>query len=451
MLSNRVRCIGVAGLLLCASHSAFTATYFVSEKGSDRASGLSLRTPFRTLQHAADLTAPGDTVFVLNGTYTNATATDPVLKIGTSGKPASWITYAAYPGQKPLISFNSWAGVSFGSTAAYIELRGFYILGNNYNVTLEGARREQLVADPLYNGNCIFADGRTGTATQRPHHLRILGNEVHACGASGIGVNQTDYVTIADNTVYDSSWYSIYGTSPISINSSWNSDGFTGYKFFIVRNRIYGNKELIPWRAAGYISDGEGIIVDTNRDKAFQNYGGRILIANNVIYGNDSSAIQVYLSDHVDIFNNSTFENVQSSDPKFVGRGEVNLTDATDVNVLNNIIYSRSDRNPVTIGAKHPCTACYVDYNVYYKGTNNPKTVDGPHDLIADPLYANTNVSDRSRVDLRLGAGSPAAGSGIAWLDSYTDADGVARGATGKWDRGAYVSSQGAPYKKMRR
>lgn len=445
------RCISIAGLLLCALHIALAATYFVSEKGSDRASGVSLRTSFQTLQHAADLTVPGDTVFVMNGTYTNATPTAPVLKIVTPGKPASWITYAAYPGHKPLISFNSWTGISFEPTAAYIEVRGFSILGNNYNVTLEGAKLAQKVPDPLYNGNCIFADGRAGTAAQRPHHLRILGNEVRACGSSGIGVNQTDYVTVADNTVYDSSWYSIYGASPISINSSWNSDGFTGYKFFVVRNRIYGNKELIPWKAVGYISDGEAIIVDTNRDKTFQNYAGRTLIANNVIYGNDSSAIQVYLSDHVDIVNNSMFQNVQSTDAKFIERGEVNLTDATDVNVINNVIYSRPDRNPVTIGSKHPCTACFFDYNVYYGGTNNPKIVGGQHDLVVDPLYVNPTASNRSRVDLRLGPGSPAAGSGLTWLYRYIDADYAPRGGIGKWNRGAYVTGHAAPNSKLGR
>jgi hypothetical protein len=263
---------------------------------------------------------------------------------------------------------------------------------------------------------------------------------VRACGASGIGVNQTDYVTIADNTVYDSSWYSIYGTSPISINSSWNSDGFTGYKFFVVRNRIYGNRELIPWKAVGYISDGEGIIVDTNRDKAFQNYAGRTLIANNVIYHNDSSAIQVFLSDHVDIVNNSTYENVESTDPKFVDRGEINVTDAIDVNVIDNVIYSRPDRNPVTIGTKHPCTACYVDYNVYYGGANNPKSVGGSNDIVADPLYVKATAKDRGKVDLHVLAASPAVKSGVPWIETDTDIDGNGRSSVGGWDRGAYAS-----------
>jgi hypothetical protein len=71
------------------------------------------------------------------------------MQISTPGTPQHWITYAAYPGQQPLISFNGWAGITFDTTAAYIEVRGFSIRGNNYNVTLDGARSHQLVADPL--------------------------------------------------------------------------------------------------------------------------------------------------------------------------------------------------------------------------------------------------------------------------------------------------------------
>ena len=415
-------------------------TYFVSGRGNDAARGLSAKTAFRTLQHAADITRPGDIVYALNGIYSQLTPDGKVLKITTRGTPEHWITYAAFPGQHPLISFNGWAGISFDTTAAYIEVKGFSVLGNNYNVNLEGAVSQKEISNPLYNGNCIMADGRAGTATQRPHHLRILSNEVRACGGGGIAVNQTDYVTIADNTVYDSSWYSIYGTSAISVNSSWNSDGFTGYKFFILRNRVFGNRELVPWKAVGYVSDGEGIIIDTNRDKAFQSYAGRTLIANNVVYQNGSSAIEVFLSDHVDIVNNSTLGNVQRDDPKFAGRGEISLNDVTDINVIDNVISSASSRNPVSIAPKHPCASCYVDYNVYFGGLNNPKTIGGSHDIFADPQYLRPTASERQRVDLRVRPSSPAARSGTPWNEADFDAAGRRRVQFNSWDRGAYTS-----------
>jgi hypothetical protein len=44
----------------------------VSPGGSDSNPGTSEEESFATVQHAADRTAPGDTVYVMEGTYTNA-------------------------------------------------------------------------------------------------------------------------------------------------------------------------------------------------------------------------------------------------------------------------------------------------------------------------------------------------------------------------------------------
>jgi hypothetical protein len=78
------------------------------------------------LQHAANLTEPGDVVYAMNGIYSippgeNAGA---VLSISRSGTPDQWITYKAMPGQTPTIETKQWNGVFFGPKAAYIELNG---------------------------------------------------------------------------------------------------------------------------------------------------------------------------------------------------------------------------------------------------------------------------------------------------------------------------------------
>ena len=56
-------------------------TYYVSGTGNDSSDGLSQATAFRTLQHAGDLTQPGDTVYAMNGTYTNSFPSGDVLDI----------------------------------------------------------------------------------------------------------------------------------------------------------------------------------------------------------------------------------------------------------------------------------------------------------------------------------------------------------------------------------
>lgn len=416
-------------------------TYYVSGTGSDAADGLTPQTAFLTLQHAANVTQPGDTVYAMNGTYTNSCASCDVVDIATSGTANAWIAYEAYPGQTPVVSFNGWAGFSIQATAAYIQISGFTIVGNNYNVTLAQAQAQSTAnPDPAFNGNCIVSDGRQGSATQKPHHLKFLNNTIYACGGAGIGTIQSDYVTIAGNTIYDSSWYTIYDGSAISTYQDWNSDSSTAYKIFITGNRIFGNQNLIPFLTSGQITDGEGIIVDTNRNASYQSsigipaYTGRTLIDNNVIYGNGSAAIEAFESDHVDVVNNSSYENV--TNPNVSGRGEMNLNEASDINVINNIFYATAGQNPAVVCCN--ASSALLDYNLYFNGPNSSGTVSGPHDVVADPQYVDPADTKRLNVLLTVSSTSPAVGTGTSYLAPSTDFAGNPRPGSKGYDRGAY-------------
>jgi hypothetical protein len=430
-----------ANTTVIASYTAPAVTYYVSGSGSDSANGLCTATAFLTLQHAANLTQPGDTVYVMNGTYTNSCPSCDVLDIYNPGTPNNWITYQAYPGQTPQISFNGWEAIFFEPTAAYIQISGFTVVGNNYNVTLAQALAQSYTnPDPALNGNCIALDGRKGTATVRPNHIKILNNTVYACGGGGIGTAWSDYVTISGNTIYDSAWYSIYGASGISTWENWNSDSSTGYKMIITGNRIFGNANLVPTLGSAVATDGEGIIVDSTRNSAYQAsigldpYTGRTYIANNVIYLNGSAAIEVFESNHVDVVNNSSYQDVYVS--AVSGRGEMNANEATDVNVFNNIFYSASGQNPVTVCCN--ATQIDLDYNIYFGGSNYAGTVSGPHDLTTDPLYVDPADANRPIVNLSVSPNSPAVGSGTSNLAPSTDFAGNPRPGSKGYDRGAY-------------
>jgi len=428
-------------VLLFALHlSASAATYYVSGNGSDGSSGLSEKTAFRTLQHAADLTQPGDVVYAMNGVYAlpKSQADGTVLSIKRSGTAENWITYKAFPGQQPRVATRGWNGIAFGPTVAYIEVNGFTVTGNNDNIDREEAIKRgdvpKPVPDPAYDGNCIAIDGRTGTASERPHHIRILNNVISKCGGGGIAAIQADYLTISGNTISDCSWYSIYGTSGISTLESWNSDNSNGYKMIITRNRLYGNSELVWWEAQGKITDGEAIIIDTLRSPNIGTYKGRTLVADNVIYDNGSAAVEVFRSDHVDVLNNSTYGNVIN--PAETGRGELNLNEASDVHVADNIFYSATGENPVDLDASAPCD-CELTANIYFNGANRPNGLRGAKDLFADPKYRNIDMNHPSLVDLRVAGNSPALGSGMETIGSAIDFTGKARPLSG-WDRGAF-------------
>ena len=433
-----------ANTTVTANYTAPVAalTYYVSGSGSDSNDGLTQATAFLTLQHAAGLTQPGTLVYVMNGTYTNACPSCTVLDVSIPGTANGWITYKAYPGQTPIISFNGWEGVFFEPTAAYVEVNGFTIIGNNANVTLAEAQAQSTTnPDPAYNGNCVAADGRQGTSTVRPNHLRILNNIISECGGGGVAAIMSDYVTISGNTIYNASWYSIYGTIPISTLEDWNSDSSTDYKMIVTGNRIFGSQEFIPWISAGKITDGEGIIIDSTRNSAYQStipiapYTGRTLVANNVIYSNGSSAIEVFESDHVDVVNNSSYQDILT--PVLTGRGEMNMSNTSDVNVINNIFYSAAGQNPVAV-APGTTSSVVLNYNLYFGGTNTGDVPNGANDLVADPLYVDPADANRLIVNLAVSPNSPAVGSGTSNLAPTTDFAGKPRPGSKGYDRGAY-------------
>src|SRR5580700_3547937 len=102
------------------------ATYYVSsEIGSNNNAGTSSTAPLATLQAAADRVLPGDTVEVMNGTYTGPQGGD-VVDITTSGTASAPITFEAAPGQTPVINTSgTWNGILV--QASYINIEGFTV------------------------------------------------------------------------------------------------------------------------------------------------------------------------------------------------------------------------------------------------------------------------------------------------------------------------------------
>ena len=66
------------GISFCLGAPSYgtAAVYYVSTAGSDSNSG-NQSAPFLSIQHAANVVNPGDTVIVENGTYTNPGGTVP--------------------------------------------------------------------------------------------------------------------------------------------------------------------------------------------------------------------------------------------------------------------------------------------------------------------------------------------------------------------------------------
>jgi hypothetical protein len=454
---------------------AHGAEFYVSEKGRDANDGKSPNRPFLTLQHADGVVKPGDTVWIMAGTY-RSPRTDKeggaLLEIRTSGKPDAWITWRAYKDAKPeLIAQGIWHAILLN--ASYIVIDGLTLTGNNANVRQIDAEangeldvkasraaakaegeKDIMLEDatpnldktkgaaevskkprvkpksrpvtyqkisPIYSGNGITADFRD---KKEFHHHYVLRNlVVRDFGTVGISMMDTDYYTIENSEVYNNAWYSPYGSSGISHLGGRNFDEVPGYHNIIRNNRVYNNKCLVRVYFIDLFSDGNGIILDSLND-----YSGDILVENNLSYNNGGAGIHVFRSNkaHIDIVHNTLWRNQQ-----MWRLYELGAHAATNINILNNIVVAdrwRQVNSKAIPGVRY-------DYNLYF-GSNQIED-KGSHDVFADPEFVlpSTNRKDG---DFTLLPNSPAIDSASNELTPKTDLLGQPRPLGKAPDRGAY-------------
>ncbi|RYC70965.1 right-handed parallel beta-helix repeat-containing protein [Spirosoma sordidisoli] len=419
--------------------TAVARSYYVSEAtGSDANLGTSINAPLKTITAGQALATPGDTVFIMNGSYIPAT-TIQLLKSGTEGK---YITYKAYPGHAPKFIFSGsiWNAVSINGS--YLVLEGIEFQGNNQNLTYAdalasyndkqagGTNNDRYAT---YNMNGISIGGPR-TDSKFPHHVVIRNCKIHDFPGGGLSAIQTDYITFDGNTVYNNAWYMMYGGSGISILTPFDSDANTGYKNIVRNNICYNNKTTIPWigLTPARLSDGNGIIIDVNlrpynstaTDKP---YKGRTLVENNVSFNNGGSGIHAFDAAHIDIINNTTYNNAQI----MVDYADLYANTCNDVRIMNNVVYAKPGGK---CNSNNKNTNVIYDYNIYFGGTT---AVKGSNDKVMDPQFINLSTN-AAVANFSLAGGSPAINAGTQTLFSPKDIKGVARPKGGAIDCGAY-------------
>lgn len=303
-------------------------TYYVSAlNGSDSNVGTSSTQALLSLQAAANIVKPGDTVEVMNGTYTGPGYGDVVnvTRSGTAGAP---IIFEAAPGQTPVIdSSGAWSAFRIG--ASYITVRGFTVVGDAAYYDLSYALANASTGNASLDGNGIIVVSPDGSYV--PTHITIENNTVYNEPGGGIIANDADYVQILNNVVHDNAHWSVYGNSGISIGSAKNSDTLPGPHIVIQGNVSYNNTELVPEYRAGAITDGEGIILDTN-----PNYTGGFLVQGNTIYGNSGPGIESFLSDNATITGNTLGGNLTYA--ALASEGEIFIIQSKNNIVSNNTV-----------------------------------------------------------------------------------------------------------------
>lgn len=469
--ASRLAAIVLLGLVTTAPGMA--RDWYVAGQGDDSHDGTTLATAFRTLEKAAHLVEPGDTVLVADGVYLDSppaggkslpSVTDDetigaeaVLRLTKPGRPDAWITWKALPGHRPEIRPISWAGISIQTS--YVMIDGLTVTGANDSIVLLDAINDgkQPKANPYYNTNGIVIEGRHKAPDAKPHHIIIRHCVVSKCPGGGLTALEADYFTFEDNLIFDNAWFMRYGGSGITSLNAWAHDDAPGYHIVIQRNLVWNNKTLVPWVGIGKLSDGNGILLDVTdgktEDPAANPQGetviapdgtvlpdpnaaslnpkrpvwkNRSLIANNVSAFNGGSGIHTYRTRHVDIINNTTYWN-----GGIVGYADLFSNSSEDVVILNNIIVPRPGGQVTSNNANQKIR---WDYNLYPAAQNIFK---GAHDIVADPLFVNVRP-DLREADFHLQPASPARDSGTDDLAQPTDLTGKKRPTGQARDRGAY-------------
>jgi parallel beta-helix repeat protein len=320
--------VAFAAILIAAPLSA--ADYYVKNGGNDSLDGLSAATAWATLQHAADLVNPGDTVHVLDGTYAG-------FYVDRSGTAANPITFLAQSPAVQITSNNAFTpdGINV-ENASYVIIDGFTV----NNRTRAGIRTALSSFVTIRNCHCGH-NGRWGIFSGFADDLTIENNETHNSQLEhGIYVsNSGDRPIIRDNLVHDNFANGIHMNGDLS----QGSDGLIS-NAVVERNIIYGNGE----------GGGSGINMDGVTDS---------VVRNNLLYDNHASGISLYRIDGATGSRNNLVINntvINAAD----GRWCININNGSTGNTLrNNILYNyHSFRGVITIDSSSR-TGFSSDYN----------------------------------------------------------------------------------------
>jgi parallel beta-helix repeat protein len=306
------------------------------------------------------------------------------------------------------------------------------------------------------------------------HHIIVRNNIVHHTTGSGIRFNDSDHITIENNTVYNTTWWTSNASSAIvfaETKSQSSSDNGDNIKMIIRGNTVYNNWNRIPFYMtqgvvppngnppsgnygnANYstILDGQGLYV-TRSDS---DYYGTFLFENNLCVNNGKNGINFDRSEGSSalIRNNTIYFNgvheiiqdisVNEGNPPHRGQKVAGIKSNffRNVTVVNNIVVTREydffamqlqnqnesgtvkvANNNIFVNGKLPGYTNSVNKYIVHSwvrdnnqiindiGFNDSNHLD-PISFVNAPAIVNGSV-DMSGTDFKLQSNSPAKDAG---------------------------------------
>ena len=457
----------ITTVAILISYGAFSQSeYYVSGPlGSDSNAGTE-SAPFQSINKGISMLNPGDTVYVMEGVYTNNNfgTVDPstntnmsnphVVTVNKSGTEDAYITLRNYPGHTPKIKFDGRGGIIISNNMNYIIIEGFEVEGPSQDIdySMAIADREYKIlcaedGDSSTNYNNAYFGGKGIWGGYGAHkHVIIRNNIVHDTPGSAIRFNDSDYITIEDNIVYNSNWWTSSASSAIVFAETISEEGDNGsnIKMIIRGNLVYNNWNRIPfyvtqlpdnsgntnpnYGTASYnnILDGQGIYV-TRSDPG---YNGTFLFENNICVNNGKNGINFDHSQSASAIyqNNTLYYNgvheiiqdlsVEEGNPAHRGQkvGGIKANNVKNATVVNNIIMTRDNQfstlqlNNVS-GTRVAVNNLLVNGNYAWPANeeNNLINLDPMFTMVPDEVLGAINIET---TDFTLLEGSPAIDAG---------------------------------------
>lgn len=417
-------------------------TYYVSPSGSDSNAG-TLSAPWASIQAAADRVGPGDTVLIRGGTYHER------VVVRNSGVSGAEITFAAYPGEVPVvdgtgISMPDWlSGLFEVSAVSHIRVRGLRVQhsgphSENAGFLVENSRNVVL------EGNTTDDTASSGIGVWGSQDVTVDGNEViNACNGGQqeeISIGGTAGFDVVRNLVHDGG-KTANGGEGITLKDGSHGGRVRGNRVWNIARGV--GIYVDAWDKHTYDIEVSGNVVHDvragNGINLASEMGGLledIRVFNNVVYGNGVYGVQVGAYGGVP---NHPMRNLSVMNNTIAGNGAgwgggiaVDNPEATGVVVRNNVV-SGNLTFQIVVANGVPAASVSVDHNLVDGFRGDEGETRGTEYVEGNPLFVNAAAHD-----YHLAAGSLAIDRGSSAGAPPADFDGISRPQGVGFDIGAY-------------
>jgi parallel beta helix pectate lyase-like protein/uncharacterized protein DUF1565 len=317
----------------------------VSPSGSDSNPGTQDR-PFRTIQKAADVANPGDTVIVEDGVYTSSGSNQcggSVVCITRGGVAGKLVTFRSRNkwGAKINGQNNAEAGFDFAG-ANYVRIQDFEIYGvanaggsaSGVEV-LNGGRFSEIVGNRVHEIGRVCTDTSNGEVGIYINQSNVLldGNVIHDIGRFTPGQNgcsPNSYYQNHDHGIYHSGGddVTIRNNTIYNIKQGWAVQVYPGSRARMnILNNTFAFTNQYPGKEGAIIIYGGMSVSDSN-------------ISNNIFYQVSKGAI------YIGGGSGPSFSNVKINNNIVSNGAMLTLDSGVSVSGINGLGTNRENANP---------------------------------------------------------------------------------------------------------